>query len=120
MPGVHLGTTDVTLPITGLLKIQKAISSMILSSKPFTIRHLRASTSQLLMLLPGHTTFFPATGLRYRYDGKLYYTGQAGAYWSAIPFMTFGALSLYLDKASVLPVGCPNRSYGYAVRPVRD
>lgn len=68
----------------------------------------------------GHTTFFPATGLRYRYDGKLYYTGQAGAYWSAIPFMTFGALSLYLDKASVLPVGCPNRSYGYAVRPVRD
>ena len=52
MPGVHLGTTDVTLPITGLLKTQKAISSMILLSKPSTIRHLRVSTFLLLMLLP--------------------------------------------------------------------
>ena len=66
------------------------------------------------------TIFFPASGFRGYSDGSLYYVGNYGYYWSAVPNNTYGGCYLYFSWSYVSPQLIDNRSYGFAARPVSE
>jgi len=66
------------------------------------------------------TIFFPASGFRVSSDGSLYYVGNNGCYWSAVPSSTSDGCNLYFYWGSVSPQDDSGRSYGFAARPVSE
>ena len=66
------------------------------------------------------TIFFPASGFRNGSDGSLYYVGNDGYYWSAVPSNTNYGCYLNFSWSSVNPQNNDNRSYGFAARPVSE
>ena len=66
------------------------------------------------------TVYFPASGYRGCNDGSLYYVGNSGCYWSAVPSGTGGGCNLDFDQWYVTPQNYGTRSNGYSVRPVSE
>ena len=66
------------------------------------------------------TINFPASGLRYGYDGSLYYVGFYGYFWSAVSDITFNGCYLFFFSGDVYPLYVISRTYGFAVRAVSE
>ena len=66
------------------------------------------------------TINFPASGLRFNYDGSLYGVGGSGCYWSAVPNDTGNGCSLIFYSGYVYPLGSDTRTSGFAVRAVSE
>ena len=66
------------------------------------------------------TTWYPASGCRYNYDGGLDDVGRSGSYWSASP-LGYGAYILYFDSnGSVNPSYSSGRANGFSVRCLQE
>lgn len=66
------------------------------------------------------TIFFPASGYRDKYTGVLYYVGERGFYWLAIPnFKRFGG-GMFFIWNNVIPRFNYTPSIGFPVRPVSE
>lgn len=63
--------------------------------------------------------FYPASGGRGHTDGQLYAAGVYGEYWSGSPSVTY-AFCLSFSSSYTYPGNNLNRSYGFAVRCVRE
>ena len=61
--------------------------------------------------------FFPAAGRR-DYDGKAYYRGDYGTYWSSRPISDASCRLIFLSSGVILDTNC--RAAGYSVRCVQD
>ena len=70
---------------------------------------------------PNATVYFPASGLRYSRDGKLYGAGQDGLCWPGVPTYLCFRWARYADPYMMLPYrdNFP-RSNGFSVRPVSE
>ena len=67
------------------------------------------------------TIYFPSSGARDRNTGDLYDVGNAGEYWSAIPFNSSSGCYLVFSRVpSVDPKHVQLRSWGFSIRPVSD
>lgn len=66
------------------------------------------------------TINFPASGLRDGIGGSLYYVGNNGYYWSAVPVNTNDGCDLFFYSGDVGPLVIGTRAYGFAVRPVAE
>ena len=66
------------------------------------------------------TINFPASGYRTNNDGSLYYVGNGGYYWSAVPHYTYGGCHLVFFSGGVDPLGYVSRTFGFAARPVSE
>ena len=66
------------------------------------------------------TINFPASGYRFYNAGSLYYVGDYGYYWSAVPRNTYDGCPLSFSSGSVSPLSNYNRTYGFAARPVSE
>lgn len=64
--------------------------------------------------------YYPASGYRFPSTGKATSINDHGDYWSAGPNSTFYGYYLYFNPSLVDPHNQLNRSYGFAVRPVRE
>jgi uncharacterized protein (TIGR02145 family) len=64
--------------------------------------------------------FFPASGLRYRGSGGLFYVSSIGYYWSSASSSQASAYFLYFDAGNVLPVNYSYRAFGFSVRPFTE
>lgn len=61
-----------------------------------------------------------ASGFRYYNDGVLSNIGRNGYHWSSVPYSTGGGCGLALGSGIVFPLNNGARSFGFAVRPVRE
>lgn len=69
----------------------------------------------------GGTIFFPASGFRNYLTGTVAPVGNSSDFWSAVPYSTYNARYLSFYSSYIYPLGFGNyRSYGSAVRPVRE
>ena len=67
------------------------------------------------------TINFPASGFRKDEFGTLYFVGDAGYYWTAVPDGMGRGYNLYFHSGGVYPLhGSEEGSYGFAVRPVSE
>ena len=66
------------------------------------------------------TINFPASGLRYSYDGSLNAVGDGGYFWSAVPSTADNGCYLDFGLGYVFPLYNFTRTYGYAVRAVSE
>ena len=66
------------------------------------------------------TINFPASGLRFSYDGSLLSVGSYGCCWSAVPGSTNVGCDLGFDSGFVSPLGYGTRTVGFAVRAVSE
>ena len=66
------------------------------------------------------TINFPASGLRYDYDGSLNSVGFLGFYWSAVPNNTYNGCDLYFYSGLVGPLSGGTRASGFAVQAVSE
>jgi len=67
------------------------------------------------------TIYFPSSGTRDRNTGDLYDVGNAGEYWSAIPFNSASGCYLLFNRAPYVdPKHVQPRSGGLSIRPVSD
>ena len=66
------------------------------------------------------TINFPASGCRNNNDGSLYYVGNYGYYWSAVPYDTGDGCGLGFYSGNVNPLYGNARAYGFAVRAVSE
>ena len=64
----------------------------------------------------GGSVFLPAAGLVW--DGRLYYVGSYGDYWSSSPYGEYGAYYLYFGSGGA-HWSFNGRGHGFTVRPVR-
>lgn len=68
----------------------------------------------------GDETFFPALGCRDSNFGVMENVGSRGYYWSAVPFGQSTGRYLNFESGYVHPRSNSSRSYGFAVRPVKE
>ena len=66
------------------------------------------------------TINFPASGFRFSNDGSLYYVGDNGYFWSAVPSYTDIGCFLNFGSGYVGPLNNDTRAYGFAVRAVSE
>lgn len=70
--------------------------------------------------IAGGTVFFPASGYRSYLPGTTDFVGLNGYYWSAVPYSGSSSRSLYFFALYVGPLYDNYRTYGFAIRPVRE
>ena len=61
-----------------------------------------------------------ASGFHYYADGVLGNVDRYGYLWSSVPYSTGGGCGLALGSGIVLPLNFNPRSFGFAVRPVKE
>ena len=66
------------------------------------------------------TIFFPASGFRFSYVGVLQHVGGYGYHWSSVPYNTSNGCGMNIGSGYMFPMYSYIRSYGYAVRPVKE
>ena len=66
------------------------------------------------------TIWYPASGWRSRSDGSLRNVGSYGSYWSASPYGSYRAYSLFFANDASNPSSSDNRAYGLSVRCLQE
>ena len=66
------------------------------------------------------TIWYPASGYRDHYDGRLYYVSTYGFYWSASPASVEAYFLNFNHSGNVLPSGDHYRARGFPVRCIRE